>query len=864
MKHSILCSLGIGAVSLTVLTTQLAAQTSAFTYQGSLSQNGQPANGTYDFMFRLMNAPTDGAAAPVIPINPGVGVTNGLFTTGIDFGAENLNGANLWLEISVRTNGGGAFTTLGPRQLLTSAPYAVKALEAATVPQGTITSAMLADGAVTSAKIAPGAVSQLGSPDGTPLSALQINPNGLVGVGTSLPAAGLHISSQQGFQSPRIHSVLLDETAGYTNLNGACAIVASGALIATAGIDDSGITLFRAFDPTPNAQFRDGDGVFTNLAGVAGLALESSLLVAAASIDDAVTLIDVSAPHFPIKLAELRDGLGGWNALNGACAVAIAGNLVAIAASADSAVTLANIANPIAPLNLFEFKDEQSGYNGLAGARAVALSGNLLVIGAGSDHVITLVDITNPSSPIKRAELREGLAGYDAPLGSQSLAISGNLLAVASYYDDALLLWDVSDPANPTKLAELRQGLNADSLDGITSLAFSANQLAATARIDRTLTVFDVSNPVNPSMLAVARNDAGGFNDIYGSHAVAYSGNYIAVAAKAARSVTISSLETQSVGLSVGERVGIGTFLPAGALHVVGDVVVERAQRIELSADWIELGNFTTASGSSSTAMGSGTTASGESSTAMGVGTLANGSYSTAMGWATTASGDASTAMGVSTLASGHYSMSTGYDTVASGTYSFAGGLETIASGRCSTAIGFGAKALHDGTFVWGDYQFAELPSSAENEFTVRASGGVRFFSNTNLAAGVSLAPNANAWSVISDRAVKKDFAAVDSREVLEKLAAVPVQSWHYQWESADATPHLGPVAQDFKAAFYPGRDDKSITTLEFDGVALAAIQGLNRKLEDKLEQKQTEIAELQRQNAELLKRLEAVEARLR
>ncbi len=141
MKNTITRLLGVGAALLLAVTIQLRAQTSAFTYQGALSQNSQPANGTYDFMFRLLNAPTDGAAAPVIPVNPGVGVTNGLFTTGIDFDAVNLNGANLWLEISVRTNGGGAFTTLAPRQLLTSAPYAVRALEATTVPQGTITRA---------------------------------------------------------------------------------------------------------------------------------------------------------------------------------------------------------------------------------------------------------------------------------------------------------------------------------------------------------------------------------------------------------------------------------------------------------------------------------------------------------------------------------------------------------------------------------------------------------------------------------------------------------------------------------------------------------------------------------------------------
>ena len=58
------------------------------------------------------------------------------------------------------------------------------------------------------------------------------------------------------------------------------------------------------------------------------------------------------------------------------------------------------------------------------------------------------------------------------------------------------------------------------------------------------------------------------------------------------------------------------------------------------------------------------------------------------------------------------------------------------------------------------------------------------------------------------------------------------MQSWNYKWEPDDATPHLGPMAQDFKGAFYPGRDDKSISTLEFDGVELAAIQGLNQKIE--------------------------------
>ncbi len=276
------------------------------------------------------------------------------------------------------------------------------------------------------------------------------------------------------------------------------------------------------------------------------------------------------------------------------------------------------------------------------------------------------------------------------------------------------------------------------------------------------------------------------------------------------------------------------------------------------------MGLLTVADGLASTSLGSSSVANGEASTALGKSTIASGYASLASGSTSFASGPVSIAMGISASASGDYAVAIGNNAQASGTNATSIGASSFASGTYATALGYRSRAIHDGVLVWGDSSYADVVSTNANSVTFRASGGYRFFSDTAASAGVSLAPNATAWSVISDRAVKKDFAAVDSREVLEKLAAVPVQRWHYQWESAEATPHLGPVAQDFKAAFYPGRDDKSITTLEFDGVALAAIQGLNQKLEDKLEQKQTEITELQRQNAELLKRLEAIEARLR
>jgi hypothetical protein len=125
------------------------AQVSAFTYQGRLTVNGEPANGLYDFMFRLMDAPTNGTAVPVIPGSLAVAVTNGLFTTGMDFGVENLTGSPQWLEVNVRTNGAVSFTALSPRTLLLPTPYAVKALSASNL-LGTLPAAQLS-GAVASA-----------------------------------------------------------------------------------------------------------------------------------------------------------------------------------------------------------------------------------------------------------------------------------------------------------------------------------------------------------------------------------------------------------------------------------------------------------------------------------------------------------------------------------------------------------------------------------------------------------------------------------------------------------------------------------------------------------------------------------------
>src|SRR5262245_25442929 len=105
--------LGILGLLLTTINLQtLQAQTTAFTYQGRLNVGGVPVTGSYDLSFAVFNAATNGAQQGPMRTNSPTGVTNGLFTVVLDFGNQ-FPGDDRWLEIGVRTNGGGAFSTLG-------------------------------------------------------------------------------------------------------------------------------------------------------------------------------------------------------------------------------------------------------------------------------------------------------------------------------------------------------------------------------------------------------------------------------------------------------------------------------------------------------------------------------------------------------------------------------------------------------------------------------------------------------------------------------------------------------------------------------------------------------------------------------
>jgi trimeric autotransporter adhesin len=235
-----------------------------------------------------------------------------------------------------------------------------------------------------------------------------------------------------------------------------------------------------------------------------------------------------------------------------------------------------------------------------------------------------------------------------------------------------------------------------------------------------------------------------------------------------------------------------------------------------------------------------------------------------------------------------------------------AGGRFNHANAIGSFAAGHTAVADHLGAFVWANtsrFGYNPFRSSRNYQFAVRAGGGfyldtedyalaMEIRSEAPLGTWLTLSGVAQ-WSLISsgeangegagkllfhdgnvtrmqldngglrvngtfvsssDRNIKENFSTISNREVLQKVCALPISSWNYKEDKTQR--HIGPMAQDFYAAFKVGPDDKHIASVDADGVALAAIQGLSEIVREK----DAELQKLKERNESLEKRLAALE----
>ena len=709
------------------------AQGTAFTYQGRLNDGANLASGNYDLRFTIYDAASVGAQQGSTLTNSAVAVSNGLFTVTLDFGNQ-FPGANRWLEIGVRTNGGGAFSTLASRRPITVTPYAVTANSASNL-LGTVPATQL----------------------GGTLSLAQL-PGGLV----TNNQAGVSLSGSFTGDALGLTNVLVDSLVRAT----------TNSLMVAWGANNSG-------QATVPAGLNDVDAVAAGF--VHNLVLKPNGMVAAWGVGPATNVppglsgvIAVSA-GFNHSVAVRADGtVVAWGDNNfGQTTIPPSWtNIVAIAAAGEFNVALRNNGTVVA-----------RGRNQFGQTNVPPTLNGVKAVGAGFGHAIAL-----RTNGMVVAWGVNDFGQTDVPPGLSNVVaiVSGWTHSMALKADGRVVAWgqngdgQTNVPAGLSNVVAMAAGMShslALRSDGMV-IAWGANNSGQT----------NIPAGLN-GVIALAPGPAA-------NHAVAIHNQVYSPVAWLDANNTFQ---------------GINTFK--------GDIQVSGAVR-------------------SSGFFGNGSGLTNLNATNITSGTLADARLS------------------------GNVAL-----------------LNSSPAFRGQTfSAGLWANANHNGAFVWADSQAANFASERIDQFRARANGGVRFDINAahwinlytfldtgfvvkviDTSTGAYLTAGGS-WVNNSDRASKENVQPVNGQKILDALAALPISSWNYRNEHAGSR-HIGPMAQDFHAAFgLNGLDDKHVATIDADGVALAAIQGLNEKSEVRSQKSEHRIQKLEAENTELKARLEKLE----
>jgi hypothetical protein len=204
-------------LQITLIVCCLAAQTilaqpTAFNYQGKLTEGGSAANGSYQMQFKLFDSLSGGSQIGATISDVNLTVTNGIFSTKLDFGANALSGANRFLEIAVRHSSSEFYTLLAPREQIASSPYAVRTLSAQQADNALNLGGIPASEYVTTSSVGSSFIRNSLSQQ---FANFNITGNGFfggsVGIGTTNPIQLLHVKSQAGLNA----ASLIEAPAGF-------------------------------------------------------------------------------------------------------------------------------------------------------------------------------------------------------------------------------------------------------------------------------------------------------------------------------------------------------------------------------------------------------------------------------------------------------------------------------------------------------------------------------------------------------------------------------------------------------------------------------------------------------------------------
>jgi len=793
------------------------AQGTAFTYQGRLADTVNPVNGLYDLRFFLYDSGTGGTLVAGPVTNSPVVISNGLFTVTLDFGANVFTGANRWLEIGVRTNGGNAFTPLSPRQQLTPAPYAITAENlvsgglAAGIYGNPVTfnnpgNSFCGDGGCLS-NVNASSLGGLTAADFWRLNGNTVSPANFLGTLNNLP---LEIKVNNNHALRIVPASVPSLEGGYfqnsTHGFSSAAIVGGG----TSGSINEVFGNYGFIGAGHGAKV----GIFSAVIGggynvalgqfsFVGTGLSNTNLADYAFIgsgfyntiqSDVLTSVIAGGHYNTIQSNASWSiiGSGGYNTIqtNAYDSSIIGGGYNLIQPNAQGSIIV-------------------GGYQNTNGGFAAAIGGGL-------------------NNAIQTGADRSAIGGGDSNLIQSNAFASfigggrGNQIQIGAF--------DSTIGGGPYNA--IQANANASTIGGGYINAIQASAGASTIG-------GGVGNTIQPN--AIGSAICGGYYNLVQPNAFA-------------------------------------SFIGGGTNNLIGTPrsVISGGENNYVAGDYATVGGggFNQATGRSSFVGGGGGRDAGGGGP---YGNIASADWSTVGG-------------GWFDLASG-YSSTVGGGAINHATNAFAtvpGGAFNVAGGNYSFAAGQQAYALHQGSFVWADSQGTPFASTTNDQFCIRAKGGVQLSTNTSVFCGAQTRQMLNLFATqygigvqaateyfrsgsdfswfkggvhsdsqnnpgggvemmrltssgltvngvfvsASDRNLKENFQPVNGRDVLEKVAALPVSKWNFKADPESR--HVGPMAQDFYAAFGVGPDDKHITTVDEGGVALAAIQGLNQKLEEK------------------------------
>jgi hypothetical protein len=831
------------ALALLLSFVKLQAAPAPFTYQGQLSDTNGPVTGTFDFSCSIHDALVGPPVNGTLPVNVNsVAVSNGLFTVVLDFGDTTFDGSTRYLQIQLRSaDAPNQFTALSPRQPLTATPYATFATRAGSISNNSITPSQLA----TAGPPQPGQTLTFSGGQlvwATPTA--NTNTWRLGGNEGTVPGQNFIGTLDARALELRVNNariLKLEPTTDTPNFLGGFS--GNNAQSNLAGVTISGGGTAIGDQPNVavnNARYSTISGGYSNVVAAYGARIGGGSTHRASG-----SFSSIDGGQFHVASGNYTAIGGGYNNTANGETSAIGGGLrngatndyAAIAGGAD------NRAGGYAASIGGGVQNHADGNHATIAGGAVSVApGHYSAIGGGRENTAATGYSTVGGGAYNQAT---GLSstvggGYQNEAPGQDTFVGGGLANVAFGLRSGVAFGAYNNAMG--QYAAVSGGQSNVAVGDWTAVGGGALN-----RADGKCSVVTggFSNNVNGVLYSTID---GGLDNLI-DHGIANS-----IVAGEANQLLPGSAWSGIVG---GVRNVISTNVNAST--ILGGYWNEIAPDAQTAA--ILAGAFNQVNGGS------------QSSAIIG------GSFSSLIG---------------------------NNSTLLAGVQSFVIGSNSVGAGY-RTGIG------HNHCFAWGDGRddLDEAATTGPNQFVVRATGGVRFSEHTAVGFGARTRQMLNLWSTnygigvqagtlyfrsdddlpnngfawylggshhdgfynggggqtlmtlnssglsvngtfvsLSDRNAKTNIARIEPKAVLEALDRVPVQTWSYKTDHG--TTHIGPMAQDFHAAFRVGADDTTIATVDADGVALASIQALHQLLKERDERLQA-----------LERRLSDLEARL-